>query len=574
MALRVLSPVADVAVERIIPLNPRPSDLNYKKIGLLAGFKQHWPIILREVSYILKAVYPYSECVEFQYPKDCVDLEDDLEYLGVVKEWLKDVDIVIVGHGDAGSCALFLAYLAATIEKLGKPAILLTHVSFLEICKSAAAAKGVPALRIVTTEIPDLSPRLSLEGVEQEIIIPNLNKIKEELIRALVSPLTLEEAKGGKPIVRDATQIIDGSVEEIEQKFYANGWTLGFPFVLPTEEKVEQMLRALNLRPDHIIAVLPPKKGIASAEKIAINAIMAGCLPAYMPIVIAAVKALSMYDRLTPGVALEGYTCSVASWAPLLVVSGLITKQLGIASATACLSPYWKPNVSIGYALSLVLLNIAGVRPAKEDLSFLGHEGRYGMCIAENEDDSPWEPLRVSMGFKETDNTVTLFWPNSRIVLGMAGEDPTSILSAICDHVGTFGFNPGSAIILSPRVAKILAKEGLTKGDVITYVVEYARRPGKTMNLRWLKGNRHIEKLPVPLPLNPEHLARRIFNPNNLLLVVAGAPYYGLMALYNGGGDHGGPVTVAVELPERWPYLLDHCSKFVAKHEPYYYVGE
>ena len=323
----------------------------------------------------------------------------------------------------------------------------------------------------------------------------------------------------------------------------------------PTEEAVGEMLEGTDLPPDHVVAKIPPMMGKATVEKIAVNAVMAGCLPTYMPVLIAAVEAM-----VDPRMWIEAYTCSVASWAPLLIINGPIRHDLNVNCGAGVFSPYYKANAAIAHAVGLIIMNIAGIRHGVEDMGIFGHEGRFGICIGENEEESPWEPLHEYYGLDREDSAVTLFWPNTRS-LGMFGKDVGSILRGICDSIQVFGFDPGCGFIVCPETAKLLHENGYSRKDFISYIVEYARRPAgggagiSDVNVRWMKDNHHEPK-DVPLPADPTRSVRKFFSSLHLPVVVAGINYSSGIAIYGGGGDHGGPITKKINLPKNWNELV------------------
>ena len=156
-----------------------------------------------------------------------------------------------------------------------------------------------------------------------------------------------------------------------------------------------------------------PRLGKATVEKIAINAVMAGALPTYMPVLIASVQALWTPDG-TPCA-----TVSTGSWAPFWIINGPIRKDLHINSGSGALSPGDMANATIGRAMGLITKNIGGIRKGIEDMGFLGNPGKYSMVMAENEEESPWEPLHVEQGFKKEDSAITVFFPNSSPDVGL-----------------------------------------------------------------------------------------------------------------------------------------------------------
>ncbi|MEM1542722.1 MAG: hypothetical protein QXF59_05715 [Candidatus Bathyarchaeia archaeon] len=563
MEYEVLNPCGEVDPLPLRGLNPRVKSLDGVTVGLFAGFKGHWFLILKEVARQLETRFPSTKFSFYEYPKDCVEIEQDDEYRPSFESWLKGVDTVISGHGDAASCALFLAYNTALAEKLGKPAVMLTNKAFENICKSGASARGVPALRLVLTDIPDLSPLPDLEPAIEKIIKPGVSAVINEVVTALTKPLSPEEEF---PVFREEKLpriVFKGNLEEVNAFFYRRGWSYGMPIIPPTEETVKEMLKGTDLPPDYVVARIPPKMGKATVEKIAINAVMAGCLPTHMPVLIAAVQAITdpkVWGK--PSRALEAYTCSVAGWGHLLIVNGPARRDMNIHSGGGLMSPYYKANVSIGLALGLILRNIGGVRPGIEDMAVLGHELRY--CIAENEEESPWEPLHVQRGFKKEDNTVTVFWPGARYRI--FGFDADTILRSMCE-VPVRGWNPTCAFIISPAAAKALANEGWTRKEIVSYLVEYARMPAAQVNWRWMRDNKHLwgfMERGIPVPKTTD-IMRKFFDPDNILIVVAGASYYAPMVLALTDGDHGGPITKKIELPSNWDKLVEKYKDLVPK---------
>jgi len=174
------------------------------------------------------------------------------------------------------------------------------------------------------------------------------------------------------------------SIEAVNNLYIENGWSDGLPIIPPTEPALEKMLSGTKRDPSEVLAKIPPTWGEATIEKVAINAVMAGCLPEYMPVIIAAVAAMcdekfrlgEIQPTTHPG-------------APLIIVNGPIAKKLGINSKAGAFGPCWRANATIGRAIRLILLNIGGAYPGKLDLATQGQPAKYTYCIAENEEDSP-----------------------------------------------------------------------------------------------------------------------------------------------------------------------------------------
>jgi len=555
MEYSVLSPRGEVDPIKTIGLQPRLPDLNNKTIGLFATFKKHWALIVNEIGRQLKERYPSIKLTNFRYTKDLnsytqvAEIGKDPEVRPAFEKWLEGVDAVVVGNGDAGSCALYLTYNTTWVEQLGKPVVMTTNTEFVNISKSAAKLRGVPALRYVEINVPDLSNEPSLEQAIKGLIPERVSAVLDQIIAGLTSPLTDSEKNPKAETERLPRIIHTGNLDQINDFFYKRGWAYGMPIMPPTEEKVQEMMKGTDLPPDHVVAKIPPMMGKATVEKIAVNAVMAGCLPTYMPVLIAAVEAMT-----DPRMWIEAYTCSVASWAPLLMINGPVRNDLQINCGVGLFSPYRKANASIAHAVGLIVMNIAGVRNGIEDMGIFGHEGRAGMCIGENEEASPWEPLHQHYGFDREDSAVTLMWPHTRS-LGMFGKDAESVLKGICDGIQVFGFDPGCAIIVCPETAQLLLNYGLSKKDFISYIVEYARRPTTEINVRWHIDNNHLPK-GVPLPADPTRSVRKFWSSLHLPVIVAGMNYSAGVAIYGGGGDHGGPITKKIETPKNWDQLV------------------
>ncbi|NLE74674.1 MAG: hypothetical protein GX604_08625 [Actinobacteria bacterium] len=555
MEYEALSPRADVDPIKQIPISPRVVDLSQATIGLFSSHKGHWPLILEEIGKQIAARYPAAKFSRFQYTKDLnaynrvAELAKDPEMLPEFEEWLKGIDTVIVGNGDAGSCTLYLTYNATLPERLGKPTVLTLRQEFNQVAQRAAQLRGVPALRRANVDIWDISQEPDLKRFVDEVIPERVAAALDDIIAALTDPLTPEEA--AVPVQEPNTPRVamKGSLEDIYSSFVAKGWSYGMPIMPPTEEAVTEMLTGTDLPRDHVVAEIPPMMGKATVEKIAINGVMAGCLPIHMPVLIAGVEAL-----VDPGFWVEAYTCSIASWAPFMVINGPVRKDLGLDTGRNVLSPYRRGSVAIAHAVGLMIMNIGGVKGGREDMGIFGHEGRFGICIAENEEESPWEPLHVYYGLDKKDSAITLSWPNTRHLL-MFPEELGAILRIMCDNIPAFGFDPGCTTVMSPQLAQFLHAHGFTRKALVDYLAEYARIPTPQLNVRWLRENFHEPK-DVPLPMDATRSTRKFWSTLHLPIVVAGENYPALL-FYGGGGDHGGPVTAKIRLPGNWDELVE-----------------
>jgi hypothetical protein len=251
--------------------------------------------------------------------------------------------------------------------------------------------------------------------------------------------------------------------------FYLRGWTDGLPIVPPEIAKVEQMVEYAGLPRDHIVAELEPLRGLATVEKIAVNAVMAGCRPEYILILITLTEAIA-----TPEFNLRGVQTTDESVTPLLIFSGNLCEQLNINSGFGALGPGWQANAVIGRALRLIMHNLGGGWPGAVSLAGLAQPGRYSLCLAENAALNPWEPLHVEFGFDPAVSTVTLMRTETVVNVTGGVEEIASVMGSA---VSQFSLMHGGkvAIVLAPYVARRLADDGKSKRDVKRWLYDNGR---------------------------------------------------------------------------------------------------
>ena len=257
---------------------------------------------------------------------------------------------------------------------------------------------------------------------------------------------------------------------------YETGWTDGLPTVPPARDKVEQFIGYTGRPPDELIAELPPLGGRATVERIAVNAVMAGCLPEHMPVVIAAIEAL-MDDRFN----LRGVQCSTGIHSPLLIVNGPLARTLNINSSYNCFGQGWRANATIGRAVKLILVNLGGAVAGEANKATFGHPGGYTYCSAENEEASPWNPFHVDVGFAPGDSTVTVFPAEAPHNIMYHAVRPRDFLTVLADTLCTLGnvqmYVMGDTfVVLGPEHARMLAESGWRKRDIREFLFEHARK--------------------------------------------------------------------------------------------------
>lgn len=251
------------------------------------------------------------------------------------------------------------------------------------------------------------------------------------------------------------------------------GCTDGLPVIVPTAERVERMTLASGLDGDLILGTMGPGNGVASIEKIAIAAVMAGCLPDYFPVVLAAAKAV--IDERFDLTEMQGTTHCTA---PLIIVNGPARHSCGpIAARYGALGPGHRANATIGRALRLAMINVGGARPGESDMALLGHPGKFTYCLAEDEENSPFEPLHVALGFEEDDSAVTVIGaeaPQSVIYSGNADDpnDHRHLLKVLALGLASLASNNAilragqAVVVLNPDHAAILHNAGLKRSNI------------------------------------------------------------------------------------------------------------
>ncbi|MFC1533727.1 hypothetical protein ACFL7M_10220 [Thermodesulfobacteriota bacterium] len=451
-------------------------------------------------------------------------------------------------------------YDAISIEERNTPTVTLVNVGFTNDAWSAKSGKGMPGARYVATSVP-------CESSIMEEVEAGITDAFDDIITALTGVLSDEE-KSPKPreIEKPSRIAFKGSLEEVNRFFYKRGWTDGLPIIPPTEEAVSEMLTGTDLPPDHLVTKLIPRLGKATVEKIAINAVMAGALPTYMPLLIAGVQILT---DSTSG--FGGWGVSTGSWAPFWVINGPIRKQLHLNSGSGVLSPGDIANAAIGRAMGLITKNIGGIRKGVEDMGVQGNPGKYSMVLAENEEESPWEPLHVEMGYNREDSTISVSSPNTYLQIWPYASDDEGILRGIIYNLIP---KRGLYIILTPPHAKTLARSGWSKQDIKKFIAEYARFPAHRLPYYWgtsfpaYAGSRpglHKDRIPFR-----ESDSVSVFRDQNSIAVLVGGGPGAMIGLHMGGGffPHR-KMSEKVNFPANWDKLVAKYKNVVPTYVRY-----
>jgi len=309
------------------------------------------------------------------------------------------------------------------------------------------------------------------------------------------------------------------------ESLYARGVTDGLPVVPPTRALVARAVAATGRAAGELVALVPPNYGRATVEKIAINAVMAGCRPEYLPVVIAAVDAAcdEAFD-------LHGVSATTNAPSPLVIVNGPIRAALEINSGAGVFGSGARANATIGRALRLVCVNLGGAKPGAVSMSTLAHPGRYTYCIGEHEEASPWESLAVEHGFAAEQSTVALLAADAPLgVYAQRSRTPEDLLPTIAASMAVISHHRmthwgDTLLVLSPEHAKIFGDAGWKKSDVRRWLHDRLRWPVREL----LPGRDGGEGLPEHVlakfrdPASETAMIPKFRAPENIKLVVAG----------------------------------------------------
>lgn len=308
------------------------------------------------------------------------------------------------------------------------------------------------------------------------------------------------------------------------EQLHELGCTDGLPVVVPTAERVERMVLASGQDADMVLGEMGPMLGIATVQKVAVAAVMAGCTPDYMPLVMAAVQAV-----IDPAFDLTEMQSTTHCTAPLVIVNGPARHTCGpVASGFGALGPGHRANASIGRALRLCMMNIGGARPGSSDMALLGHPGKFTYCLAEDEEYSSWPPLHVSLGFAPDDSVVTVVGaeaPHSVLYSGNADdpEDADKLLKQLAVGLANMATNNailtgGSAVVvLNPEHADILVNANLNRETVQQRLWELTHLPKQDLRTY---GGSFAGKFQNDAEGDGEY--RAFHKPEDIIVLVAG----------------------------------------------------
>ena len=346
---------------------------------------------------------------------------------------------------------------------------------------------------------------------------------------------------------------------EVNRRFYLRGWTDGLPIVAPTLGRVEEALSwaPADAAPDAVAGELDPLRGVATVEKVAANAVMAGCRPEHLPVVLAAVRAID-----DPAFNLRGVQTTDENVTPLIVVCGPVAGAIGMNASFGALGPGWQANAAIGRAVRLVMNNIGGGWPAAVSFAGLGQPGRYTLCLAERTELSPWPPLHVELGLEADESAVVVMRAESVINVTGGLPDLASVMGSAASGF-TMLHGGVAAVALAPFVARELAARGLDKADVKRCLWRDGRLPAGAWRRTWLHERlAGAREWPEWVRAGEsEGAIPAVATPEDLVVLVAGGDLpIPQCAYFPSWGFPRCLVTRRVELPSGWRERLEATS--------------
>jgi hypothetical protein len=480
----------------------RLDDLNGKKIRLLWDGKMGGENFCMAMQEVLRKAYPATS-VEWAALGD----------MDAAAKAKNEADAFVYAVGDSGMGGWIAAVNGAALEKeLGKPGVVVVGENAFHTARMAAKTAGAPALRIVALPSIDYYPnRLTADG-----LAPLARAVAPLIVAGLTQPVPVEDKEAvpagldheETEVVTVAGDTYEAALEQFNQLYLDKRWGDGLPLVPPTQGAVARMLGATKRSPDDVIGQLPYRGGIITVGKIAVNAVMAGAKPEYLPIVIAAMECIARDNGFHHFLSSEG------SFTLAIVVTGALGKKLDMNSGVGLLGHGWRANSTIGRAVRLCLSNIGYLRPGEVDMALIGRPSSHTFyTFAENQEQSPWEPYHVSQGFTEADSCVTVSTVGGATGFGMrlyggGVVEPWSIeavldtmvkdVAADRDTLAQYklGFgNPFAHLrkhlmIVHPELAILLQRLGYTRQRLVDHLFESAKVPYEELSEREVQGLR------------------------------------------------------------------------------------
>ena len=428
------------------------------------------------------------------------------------------------------------------MAKRGKAALTVCSESFIGLARAQQNALGSADLPIAV--VPHPFGTRSREELRSLAV-----SCADDIARMLCEAAPAGAAAVTAVSVSPRAKLIDApaGLADLNRFYMKHRWGDGLIIAPPTEEAVQRMLRHTRRALDEIVATIAPGMGAATVEYIAIQGVMAGCHPEYLPVLIAAAEAVA-----TPAFHLQAIQATTNPAAVWLIVNGPIARWLELNSGAGCLGQGNWANATLGRALRLILQNIGGALPGEMDKSTQGQPGKYTFCCAENEAASPWEPLHVERGFAADASTVTVAGALGTWNMNMTarqGEEVIAMIGDTMQYPASSDYIYGGApfVLLSPQHANLFQREGWNKAEVKRRLWEASKmRAGRSKGSEFgrLVNARHAELGEI----GPDTMVPISAQPDDLSIVVAGGP--GSHSVFVPVSAHTRSVTREIELSE------------------------
>jgi hypothetical protein len=485
-----------------IAVAPRLEELRGKRVGFVDNSKCNADLFIERIRSQLSDRYAIvaGPVVRKAAPKDRLSAGDFAN--------LAECDAVVQCFGDCGTSTSISVADAVEIERRGIPTVTVFSTAFAGAARMQAAGRGMADLPLARIAHP-------MHTAPRSLVTERADAVLDTLAERLTRHDTGTEAKATRQFGGD------NNIDD-QEMFYARGWTDGLPVVVPTTEKVAAMVAASGRDPSERVGPIPPRWRDGTIEKVAINAVMAGCRPDYFPVVLAAFEA-----ALDDDCQLYGIQTATNTTSPLFIINGPLARELDINARGNVFGQGARANATIGRAVALTLRNIGGDIPGETDMSTHGHAGKFTACFAEAEEDSPWAPFHVDAGFAADDSTVTAIGASApQNIFTYGCETGQEVLEHFIGATLGLGHNniifpTGPLFVISPEHAATMARDGIGKSDFQNALFERARIPLTRFAKRSVRGLHHRRERWFADVGDPDHIGIAD-RPEDIRVVVAG----------------------------------------------------
>jgi peroxiredoxin len=428
------------------------------------------------------------------------------------------------------TCALTLRRLAPLVSEIARVGVVVAAVfeDSLEVAARMARRTGFPGVVLSEPAPYDVSRAYSLQSLPTAVLVDRSGRETGRVVgwdaeglQTLLSVPVTDEPPLRKPgcaakstYDADALRLIDGAGYDELEDMFERGWTDGLPVIPPTPERVQAMLGGRD--PSRLLGEIAPSVARVTIERVAACAVLAGCRPEYFPVVVAAVQAV-----LEPAFNVGGQAVTTQPCGQVLIVNGPVRDAIGLNAAVGALGPGWRANMTIGRALRLVVSLTGGGYPGRLDRSTLGNPGKIGLCFAEDEEASPWEPLHVSRGFSESSSVVTVVGADAPLSISDHRSMGPLELTRVLGEAAAATWSPNwwplggvSLFVICPEHARSFEQWGWSKQRVREEMFSVVARPAGS--LRWGETTPFVGAAP------DDQLVRKWSSPDDIMLVVAG----------------------------------------------------